>query len=121
MGSPTAFTWVCTTCGRNVPQRVSRCHCGATREQAQAVLAAGEPAPAVETLLAAPGWRSVWRTLPGDVRAMVIAAAVLVLSGAVWLLVSPPGSEGGPALLGRAEPTPPPPPKQPAFRLPWWK
>jgi hypothetical protein len=121
MGTPTAFTWVCATCGRNVPQRVPRCHCGATREQAQSAPVAGEPAPTAETLLGSPAWRGVWRTLPRDVRAMVIAVAVLVLGGTAWLLVSPPVSNNGPALLGRIEPPPPPPPKQPAFKLPWWK
>jgi hypothetical protein len=65
-------TWTCP-CGRRVPARITECHCGTTRAQAEAAAvrapaafrptAAGNAAPAAG--LRRPGWRSrvPWRRL----------------------------------------------------------
>jgi hypothetical protein len=120
VSAPTPYTWVCSGCGRNVPLRVARCHCGASREQAETIPEASAPPPSSDGLLVMPGWRGVWRTLPRDVKAMVVTAAALVLGGVAWLLASPPRTDFGPALLGQVERPLSPKPQPPAFKLPWW-
>jgi hypothetical protein len=70
-------TWTCT-CGRRVPARISECHCGTTRAQAEAAAsrapaaprsAAFRPTPAASAASAVgarrPGWRArvPWRRL----------------------------------------------------------
>jgi hypothetical protein len=70
-------------------------------------------------LVESAGWRGVWRTLPRDVQAMVLTAALILSGGIGWLLVSPSAGPSGPPLLGTVDRPPPPAPK-PALELPWW-
>jgi hypothetical protein len=118
-------TWTCSGCGRRVPQRASLCHCGTSREQSLAARrtarGAGPPRPAPW----AEGWRGLWRSLPLDVKALAIAAALVIAAGLGWLALGPSLPNDTPALLGHVErplaarrPAPRP---VPPFRLPWWK
>lgn len=121
VSTPSPYTWTCAGCRRQVPLRVDRCHCGRTREESQlAAAATARPTPTLEGLVARPGWRGVWRSMPADVRAMAVAASALALAGVVWLAIGPAGRVAEAPLLGYAEPTPPTT-RPPAFRLPWWK
>lgn len=125
MSEAAGHTWTCSGCGRRVPQRASACHCGTTREQSQAAaVLARQPARAAGRPLE-PGWRGLWVSLPADVKAMVLAAALVLAAGLGWLAFGPSRPNTTPALLGYVErplgarrPAPPP---RPAFKLPWWK
>jgi hypothetical protein len=70
------------------------------------------------------GAGSVWRTLPSDVKALVVVAGLIVTAGAGWGLFGWQQGERVPALLGYVDypPLPPPsPPTRPPFKLPWWR
>jgi hypothetical protein len=118
VGTP-VHSWICGGCGRRVPLRIEVCHCGATRQQTR-----DRPAAAPEPEAAA-GVGGGWRSLPGDVQALLAAAVLTVLLGIGWLLYSPPEPPRLPALLGYVDaPLPPPsrpPPPRPPFRMPWWR
>jgi hypothetical protein len=68
---------------------------------------------------------ALWRTLPRDVKALVVAATVVITVGIGWTLFGPRQPEDLPAVLGYLDPTPPPPtpppPKTPPLKLPWWR
>jgi hypothetical protein len=124
-----AHTWTCAGCRRRVPVRIETCHCGASREQSLALeqkRAPGERPPSVAAAAALPqGWRGLWRSLPRDVKAMALAAVLVLVTGLGWLLLGPERPAAAPALLGYVDrpvsqrrPSPPP---QPPFKLPWWK
>jgi len=107
-----------------VPLRVDACHCGVTREQAalQAEAARATDLPRPEP---SRGPRALRPPLPRDVKALLVASAVVVVVGLGWLFFAP-RPEPLPALLGHVDVAPPPPPKptpppRPPFKLPWWK
>jgi len=118
-------TWTCPACRRRVPLRVGRCHCGATREQAEAAEAASLAAERIPRPRARRP-RFALPPLPGDVRALLVASAFVVVAGLGWLVLGPHRPEAIPAVLGHvdagAPPVPKPtPPPRPPFKLPWWK
>jgi hypothetical protein len=67
----------------------------------------------------------LWRSLPADVKALAVSAALVVAAGLGWLAFGPSLANQTPALLGyvdrpltaRRSVAPPAPP----FKLPWWK
>jgi hypothetical protein len=122
-------TWTCPSCGRRVPNRVDRCHCGAARpaveEQAATpmVEAAATPRPVHRggSLL-----EEVQATMPRDVKALVVTAAIVGIAGLGWLVFGPRRPDTTPRVLGYVDQGPPPAPKptpspKPPFKLPWWK
>lgn len=68
-------TWLCPTCRRRVPSRVSQCHCGTTREQAALV------APRALERATPRG------PLPWEVKAAIVGLVVVVLLAVVWLFL----------------------------------
>jgi len=118
-------TWTCPACRRRVPLRVTTCHCGVTREQAEAqaeAALAAEPGPSPR----ARRRRLALPPLPGDVRALLVASALVLTAGLGWLVLGPRRPEPIPAVLGHVDAGAPPVPKptpapRPPFRLPWWK
>ncbi len=123
MPEPPSYTWPCPACGRRVPMRSERCHCGATRAGAEA---RGAPpgAPAVTPPIRLSGWTtaSLWRSLPRDVKALAIASGLVLLAGGGFMLFGPAPSNDIPALLGHLDrPLPKPTPAAPPFWLPWWR
>jgi hypothetical protein len=66
----------------------------------------------------------IWRSLPADVKALVVLAGLLVTAGVGWGVAGSQRGERMPALLGYIDQAPPPAPKQPMrppFKLPWWR
>jgi hypothetical protein len=67
----------------------------------------------------------VFRAMPGDVKALVVAGAVVLTAGLGWLVFAPAPPPVVP-VLGYVDAGPPPvrkptPPPRPPFKLPWWK
>jgi hypothetical protein len=121
----TGHTWTCSGCGRRVPQRAGACHCGTSREQSLAVQQAARLAARTRPVPRPDGGRGLWRTLPGDVKAMAVSAALVLAAGLGWLAFGPSRPDTTPALLGYVEPSVttrrPAPRPAPPFKLPWWK
>lgn len=120
-------TWSCPTCGRRVPRRVGTCHCGTTRERAEALAAAGAEASRAPrpTSRARRPSRGRGAPLPRDVKAILAGMALVAVAAVGWLAVGPRPEPVAP-VLGFVDPGPPPaptpaPPPTPAFKLPWWK
>lgn len=118
-----SVTWTCPNCSRRVPNRVSTCHCGTTRAQAEQ-LAIVSPARGAARFgrpaAAEPGW---------DVKGLAIALVLVAVVAVAWLF-RPHRPDPIFPVLGFADraPTPSPSPKAPrrrapppAFKLPWWK
>ena len=64
--------------------------------------------------------------MPGDVKALVVVGALVMVAGLGWLVFGPRRPSTIPALLGHVDQGPPPAPTptpspQPPFKLPWWK
>lgn len=126
MVSPPAHTWICTACGRRVPRRVDRCHCGATR-------AAAEAAPDTAPELSGPRPRGgrglvaeLRATMPRDVQVLLGAGLAVAVLGLGWLAFGPRTPDATPRVLGYVDAAPPPVPKPtprptPPIKLPWWK
>ena len=128
MAEETPHTWTCPSCGRRVPLRAEACHCGMTRARAEEVAAAfpaeAPPRPARSRLPVSR--REVLATMPGDVKALVVAGAIVLAAGLGWLVFGPSRPSSTPAILGHVDQGPPPAPKPtprptPPFKLPWWK
>ncbi|HXB56716.1 MAG TPA: hypothetical protein VN461_18245 [Vicinamibacteria bacterium] len=105
----TSATWTCPSCKRRVPNRVSVCHCGTTREQADR----GElpPPPAAPPARARRGLLSelpAWSSLPWDLKALAIAFGLVVVLAVVVLFLPSRPQQIRP-VLGWTDPTPPPP------------
>ncbi len=124
MSETSHLTWLCPGCGRRVPLRIDRCHCGRMRDAPRAE-SRPQPARPPRTPASGRGALAVWRTLPLDVKALVVTAALLVTGGAGWAAFGQQQGEPLPALLGYMERTPPKPtprpPSRPPFKLPWWR
>lgn len=126
-------TWTCSGCGRRVPVRVERCHCGTTREASAAQASEGQasarrdlPQPGGPAGIPATGTRgtsaaAVWRSLPRDSKAFAVAGVLLLVGGLGWSVFGPSEPNAAPALLGYMDKEPPPPPKARAIHLPWWR
>ncbi len=128
MAEETPHTWACPSCGRRVPLRAEACHCGMTRARAEEVTAAlPAEAPTRRARSRPPVSRhEVLATMPGDVKALVVAGAIVLAAGLGWLLFGPSRPSSTPAILGHVDQAPPPAPKPtprptPPFKLPWWK
>jgi hypothetical protein len=70
--------------------------------------------------------RDVVAVMPRDVKALVVAGAMVMAAGLGWLVFAPSRASSIPPLLGHVDAGPPPPPKptpppRPPFKLPWWK
>jgi hypothetical protein len=121
-----AHTWPCPACGRRVPLRVSTCHCGMTRERAEAQAAtqaqAGRP-PAARPARRGP--RTPAAPLPRDVKVLLSGVVLMAVLGLGWLVFGPAPDPVAP-VLGFVDAGPPPAPRPtpsptPPFKLPWWK
>ena len=117
MAEETPHTWTCPSCGRRVPQRAEACHCGMTRARAEEV-AAASPAeaprrPARSRLPVSR--REVLATMPGDVKALVVAGAIVLAAGLGWLVFAPQPAELDP---GHTRPRRPGPPSRPEADAP---
>jgi hypothetical protein len=118
-----SVTWACPNCGRRVPNRVSQCHCGTTREdalrQAAAAGAAAEPSPKPRARLPGPAFR--WAALGRDIKALIIGIVIVALLGLVRLFW-PGQPERIVPVLGHVDATPTPtlkPTPKPKSWLPW--
>lgn len=128
MTEETPHTWTCPSCGRRVPLRAEACHCGMTRARAEEVAAASpaETPPRRARSRLPVSRREVLATMPGDVKALVVAGAIVLAAGLGWLVFGPSRPNSIPAVLGHVDQGPPPAPKPtprptPPFKLPWWK
>jgi hypothetical protein len=126
MAEENPHTWVCPSCARRVPLRAEACHCGMTRARAEE--GGGCPPrhrrPARSRLPVSR--REVLAAMPGDVKALVVAGAIVLAAGLGWLVFGPSRPSSTPALLGHVDQGPPPAPRPtprptPPFKLPWWK
>jgi hypothetical protein len=124
-----AHTWPCPACGRRVPLRVATCHCGMTRERAEALsearAEASRPAASPRVAVAPPALRTRLAPLPRDVKVLLAGAGLAAVVGLGWLVFGPPPPPVVP-VLGYMDAAPPPAPKptptpRPSFKLPWWK
>jgi hypothetical protein len=118
-----SVTWSCPNCGRRVPNRVSQCHCGTTREDAVRQAAAGAavgPPGAPRAARRSPPIRL--GPLTWDLKALLIGMALVALLGLVRLFW-PARPEPIVPLLGHIDATPPPTPKPTprpkGWKLPW--
>ncbi|HKC13624.1 MAG TPA: hypothetical protein VKI41_16490 [Vicinamibacteria bacterium] len=121
----TSATWTCPNCKRRVPNRVSECHCGTTREQADR---GSLPAPpAALPARTRRGWLAdlpAWSSLPWDLKALALAFGLVVVLAVVVLFLPSRRPQIQP-LLGytdhapppRSSPSPSPSPKH--WKLPW--
>lgn len=125
-----AYSWTCPSCGRRVPLRVDRCHCGATRDQAErATATAVATARPVRARRGGPGSllaSELAATMPEDVKALVALVVLVVMIGLGWLFFGPHRPDTTPRVLGFVDSGPPPVPRptptpRPPFKLPWWK
>ena len=124
MAEETTHTWTCPSCGRRVPLRAEACHCGMTRARAEEVAAAFpvEAPPRRARSRLPVSRREVLATMPADVKALVVAGAIVLAAGLGWLVFGPSRPNSTPAVLGHVDQGPPPAPKPtPPFKLPWWK
>ncbi len=127
MGTMGAHTWQCPACGRHVPLRASACHCGTTRERAEALAEAqaGAARPVPSRPPVDPGLRTPTAPLPRDVKVLLGGVALVGVLGLGWLIFGPRPEPIVP-VLGYMDAGPPPAPRPtpaptPAFTLPWWK
>jgi len=122
-------TWSCPNCGRRVPLRISQCHCGTTREDAERLAAARGPVPQA-------GGGGVPRRrarrfgpplrigpLSWDLKALLVGIVVVIALG-VASLFWPRKPENIVPVLGYANtrppsPAPSPTPKPKGWKLPW--
>jgi hypothetical protein len=86
----------------------------------------GEPRPGPVRPAATPAPRqasAIWRSLPTDVKVLVVVGGLVVTGGVGWGIFGPQRDERMPALLGYVDHAPPAAPKRPAppFKLPWWR
>jgi hypothetical protein len=109
-----SVTWACPNCKRRVPNRVTTCHCGTTRAQADQLEASQEaaakrPAPKAWT----PRPRPIRRTPLGrDVKLLLVGLVVIALLAVVRMFM-PWQPEGVHPVLGFRDvgrPTLPPKP-----------
>jgi hypothetical protein len=87
-----------------------------TRERALEVAAAEAPRT---------GRATAGRGMPGDVVALLAAAALAILAGLGWTVLAPTPRNATVPVLGYVDAPPAavhrPPPPRPPFKLPWWK
>ena len=110
-----------------MPLRVEACHCGMPRARAEELAAAtaiAERPPSRRTRRVSPG--RLFAALPPDIKALVVASALVVVAGLGWMVFGPRSPSSTPALLGWVDSGPPPSPKptptpRPPLKLPWWK
>jgi hypothetical protein len=97
-----------------------------TRERAQQ-LAAALPVAARPARATRPGARAeAIAAMTGDVKALLVAGAIVVVAGLGWLVFAPSRPPSMPRVLGWVDRGAPPalkptPPPRPPFKLPWWK
>ena len=124
-----SVTWPCPNCGRRVPNRVSQCHCGTTREDAERLAAAGGPEPPARGgAVPRPRPRRFGPPLRigplgGDVKALLVAIVIVTVLG-IASLFWPRKPENIVPVLGYANtrpptPSPSPTPKPKGWKLPW--
>jgi hypothetical protein len=121
----TSATWTCPSCKRRVPSRVSVCHCGTTREQAdRAELLPPPPAPPGRPRRGLLSALPPWSSLPWDLKALILAFGLVVVL-AVVVLFLPSRPQQIQPLLGYTDPSPPPrsspspAPSPKHWKLPW--
>jgi hypothetical protein len=123
-----SHTWTCPSCGRRVPLRAETCHCGMTRARAEELAAAAPAAAPVRRARSRlpVDRREVVSAMTGEVKALLVAGAIVMVAGLGWLVFGPSRTTPIPAVLGHVDPGPPPaakptPPPRPPVQLPWWK
>jgi hypothetical protein len=98
-----------------------------TRARAEELAAVAPAAPARPAAPRGAGVRAeAVAAMTGDVKALLAAAALVVVAGLGWLVFGPSRPAATPAVLGWVDQGPPPAPKptpspRPPFKLPWWK
>jgi hypothetical protein len=106
--------------------RADACHCGMPRARAEELAATATIAPRpVRRARAVSAW-GLFVAMPSDVKALVVASALVMVAGLGWMAFGPRRPSSTPALLGWVDPGPPPPvrptpPPRPPVKLPWWK
>jgi hypothetical protein len=98
-----------------------------TRERARQVPVAA-PAAALPARPSRPGTGAeVMAAMTGEVKALLVAGALVIVAGLGWLVFGPSQPPSMPRVLGWVDHGPPPPPPKPTpppgppFKLPWWK
>jgi hypothetical protein len=100
-----------------------------TQERARQLAATAPSPPAarppVRPARAGGGGEAV-AAMTGDVKALLVAGALVVVAGLGWLVLSPSPPPSAPPVLGFVDkgapaPSKPKPSPRPPFRLPWWK
>jgi hypothetical protein len=122
----TSATWTCPSCQRRVPSRMSVCHCGTTREQADR--GGLPPPPATPPARARLGRFELpaWSSLSWDLKALVLAFGLVVVLAVVVLFLPsrPPQIQPllgytDPARPPRSSASPSPSPSPKHWKLPW--
>jgi hypothetical protein len=123
MNPMSSVTWPCPNCGRRVPNRISQCHCGTTREDALRQAEAGaavSPPGALRPARRGTGIRI--GPLTWDLKALLIGLVLVALLGIVRLFW-PSQPERIVPVLGHVDatpkPLPTPTPKAKGWKLPW--
>ncbi len=115
-----SVTWQCPNCKRRVPNRVSACHCGTTRAQADQLAAAQETAakrPRPKAWTPRPR-RIPWAPLGRDVKMLLVGLVVVTILAVVWMLFVPWRPEPIVPVLGFSAPAPEPKAKFPPPTVP---
>jgi hypothetical protein len=123
MATMSSATWPCPNCGRRVPNRVSQCHCGTTREDAVRQAEVGAAVGSRETVRKARRGPPIrLGPLTWDLKALLIGIALVLLLGVVRLFW-PGEPERIVPVLGHVDatprPGPTPTPKSKGWKLPW--
>jgi hypothetical protein len=117
-----SVTWPCPNCGRRVPNRVSQCHCGTTREDALRQAAAGAAVGPAAPRRARRGPPIRIGPLTWDLKALLIGIVLAAVLGIVRLFWPSEPPRVVP-VLGHVDATPPPAPspspKSKGWKLPW--
>jgi hypothetical protein len=134
VATATPHTWACPSCGRRVPLRAGACHCGMTRERAEAVQvaeaaqvqrAADPPVRRRPSFVSARDRQEAVAAMTTDVKLLLAGCAVALVAGLGFMAFGPRPAPV-PAVLGYVDAPPPPqatppPEPKPPFKLPWWK
>jgi len=134
VATATPHTWACPSCGRRVPLRSPSCHCGMTRERAEAVQvaraaqiqqSAEPPVRKRPSIVSARDRQEAVAAMTTDVK-LLLAGCALALVAGLGFMTFGPKPERVPSVLGYVDAPPPPrpaatPEPKPPFKLPWWR
>ena len=93
------------------------CHCGMTRARAEQLAAAAPAAaPAAPPARAPAAGAEALAAMPRDVKALLVAGALVMVAGLGWLVFGPSPPPAAPPVLGYVEPARRRPPSAPRPR-----